>query len=65
MRVQLTGQTHRLTQLYADDKRREMMESLSKDLNENLHGLERDVSKLRVERDLTLAEMEELAATKQ
>lgn len=64
LRVQLTGQTARLTHYYADDKRREMMETLSKDLNENLNGLERDVSKLKVERDLTLAEVEELAATK-
>ncbi|KZW00267.1 RhoGAP-domain-containing protein [Exidia glandulosa HHB12029] len=64
LRIQLTGHTARLTQFYGEEKRREMMETLSKDLNENLHGLERDVSALKAERDLTVAEMEELAATK-
>jgi len=42
-----------------------MKELLSRDLNENLHGLQHDVAKLKVERDLTLAEMEELNTTKQ
>jgi hypothetical protein len=64
LKAQLHGQNARLTQYTAEEKGREIKELLSKDLNENLSGLQRDVSKLKVERDLTLAEMEELSATK-
>jgi len=64
LRVQLSGQAARLTAMSAEDRRRDMMEQMSKDLSENLHGLERDVSKLKVERDMTLAEVEELSGNK-
>lgn len=61
LRVQLSGQAARLTALSAEHRRQEMMEQMSRDLNKNLGLLEKDVSKLKVERDMTLAEVEELS----
>ncbi|KAJ7680241.1 hypothetical protein DFH06DRAFT_408284 [Mycena polygramma] len=65
LRVLLSGQVARLTALSGDTRRQELRQQLSKELHDNLSGLEHDVSKLRVERDMTLAEMEELSASKQ
>ena len=48
----------------ADARREELRQQHSKELNDNLSGLEHDLSKLKVERDMTLAEVEELSATK-
>ncbi|KAJ7188362.1 hypothetical protein C8R46DRAFT_1054562 [Mycena filopes] len=64
LRVLLSGQAARLTALSGDTRRQELREQMSKDLHENLSGLEHDLSKLRVERDMALAEVEELSATK-
>lgn len=64
LKVQLSGQAARLTELLAEERKRDVAEQLSRDLNENLHGLERHVSKLKAERDLTVAEMEELTSAK-
>lgn len=47
-----------------DKKRQEIREQLSKEISDNLSGLEQDVSRLKAERDLTLAEMEELSASR-
>lgn len=60
LRVLLSGQAARLTTLSGDNRRQELREQMSKDLHENLSGLEHDLSRLKVERDLTLAEVEEL-----
>ncbi|KAJ7132834.1 hypothetical protein C8R43DRAFT_1206633, partial [Mycena crocata] len=65
LRVLLSGQAARLTALSGDTRRHELRQQLSKELHENLSDLEHDVSKLRVERDMALAEVEELSATKQ
>ena len=65
LRLQLTAQMAQLTALSADQRKQEMLEQMSKDMNENLHGLEKHLSKLKAERDLTLAEVEELTSTKQ
>ncbi|KAJ7925217.1 signal transducer [Mycena leptocephala] len=65
LRVLLSGQAARLTALSGDTRRQELRQQLSKELNDNLSGLEHDLSKLRVERDMALAEVEELSATKQ
>lgn len=62
LRVQLSGQAARLTAMSAEHRRQEMMEQMSKDLSSNLGILEKDVSKLKVERDMALAEVEELNA---
>ncbi|KAG8911677.1 hypothetical protein FRC00_006022, partial [Tulasnella sp. 408] len=63
LRVQLSGQAARLTAMSAEHRRQEMMEQMSKDLSSNLGNLEKDVSKLKVERDMALAEVEELNAS--
>ncbi|KAK7057275.1 signal transducer [Favolaschia claudopus] len=65
LRVLLSGQAARLTALSGDTRRQELRQQMSKELNENLSDLEHDLSKLKVERDMALAEVEELAATKQ
>ncbi|KAF9478638.1 RhoGAP-domain-containing protein [Pholiota conissans] len=62
LRVLLSGQAARLTTLSGDNRRQELREKMSKDLHENLSGLEHDLSRLKVERDLTLAEVEELTS---
>ena len=64
LRVLLSGQAARLTVLSEDRRRQELRQQLSKELNENLSGLEHDLSRLKVERDVTLAEVEELSANK-
>ena len=64
LKIELSGQAARLSALTSDDRRREVHRQLSKEITDNLSGLERDLSKLKVERDLTLAEVEELSATK-
>ncbi|KAG9009355.1 hypothetical protein FRB94_012172 [Tulasnella sp. JGI-2019a] len=63
LRVQLSGQAARLTALSAEHRRQDMMEQMTRDLTANLSGLERDVSKLAVERDMVLAEVEELSGS--
>ncbi|KAJ3713293.1 hypothetical protein C8R42DRAFT_684717 [Lentinula raphanica] len=62
LRVLLSGQAARLTALSGDSRKQELRQQMSKELHENLSGLERDLSKLKVERDVTLAEVEELNA---
>ncbi|PPQ68189.1 hypothetical protein CVT25_015021 [Psilocybe cyanescens] len=64
LRVLLSGQAVRLTTLSGDSRRQELRQQLSQQLNENLSGLEHDLSRLKVERDLTLAEVEELSTKK-
>jgi type II secretory pathway component PulJ len=64
LRVLLSGQAARLSALSTDSKRQEVREQLTEELSQNLHGLEKDLSKLKVERDMTLAEVEELSASK-
>lgn len=64
LRVLLSGQVARLTALTGDSRRQELRQKMSKELHENLNGLERDISKLKVERDVTLAEVEELNAAR-
>lgn len=61
LRVLLSGQAARLTALSGDNRRQEVRQQLSKEMNENLSGLEQDLSRLKVERDVTLAEVEELS----
>lgn len=65
LRAQLHNQTARLSVATGDEKRRESLRRKSDDLALNLSGLEKDISKLQAERDMTLAEVQELAATKQ
>ncbi|KAH9485348.1 N-chimaerin [Psilocybe cubensis] len=64
LRVLLSGQAVRLSTLSGDRQRQELRQQLSQQLNENLSGLEHDLSRLKVERDVTLAEVEELSTKK-
>ncbi|KIY74283.1 RhoGAP-domain-containing protein [Cylindrobasidium torrendii FP15055 ss-10] len=63
LRVLLSGQAARLTALSGDSRKHELRQKMTKDLHEKLSGLETDLSKLTVNRDMALAEVEELAAT--
>lgn len=65
LRLQLSAQSAELTALNAEQRRRELMEKMSKDMSLSLQGLEQDLSKLKAERDLTLAEVEELQSTRE
>ena len=60
----LSGQAARLTALSGDSRRQEVRQQISKELNDSLSGLEQNLSRLKMERDVTLAEVEELSATK-
>lgn len=62
LRVLLSGQAVRLAALTGDNRKQELREQLSKELHDNLSGLEQDLSRLKVQRDMTLAEFEELSA---
>ncbi|KII92259.1 hypothetical protein PLICRDRAFT_37049 [Plicaturopsis crispa FD-325 SS-3] len=64
LRVLLSGQAARLTAIAGETKRQELRQQMSEDMSSNLDGLERDLSQLKVQRDMTLAEVEELAASK-
>ncbi|RXW13226.1 hypothetical protein EST38_g12624 [Candolleomyces aberdarensis] len=64
LRVLLSGQAARLTALSGDTKRQEVRQQMTKELHDSLSGLEQDLSRLKTERDMAVAEMEELSATK-
>ncbi|KAI0820004.1 RhoGAP-domain-containing protein [Trametes gibbosa] len=64
LRVLLSGQAARLTAISGESKRQEAQKQLSRELTDNLSLLERDLSKLKVERDMTMAEVEQLSASK-
>lgn len=64
LRVLLSGQAFKLTAISGETKRQEAQKQLSREMSDNLSSLERDLSKLKAERDMTLAEVEELAAKK-
>ncbi|TCD61700.1 hypothetical protein EIP91_008029 [Steccherinum ochraceum] len=64
LRVLLSGQAVQLTAISGETRRHEAQRKLSREMSDSLSVLERNLSKLKVERDMTLAEMEELSATK-
>ncbi|KAH0828045.1 hypothetical protein J3R83DRAFT_3695 [Lanmaoa asiatica] len=64
LRVLLSGQAAKLTALTGETSRREARRQLSEELTKNLDRLEKDLSKLKAERDVTLAEVEELCSSK-
>ncbi|GLB37138.1 putative protein kinase C conserved region 1 (C1) domains (Cysteine-rich domains) [Lyophyllum shimeji] len=64
LRVLLSGQVAKLTALSGDNRKEQLRQQLSKDLHDNLSGLESDLSNLKVERDMALAEVEELEASR-
>lgn len=64
LRVLLSGQAVRLAAASGETLRQEAQKQLSQELSENLSNLERSLSQLRMQRDMALAEVEELSATK-
>lgn len=64
LRVLLNGQAARITAMSNDARKGELHKQLSRELSENLTVLERNLSRLRVERDVTIAEVEELETTR-
>lgn len=64
LRVLLSGQAAKLTALNGEANRLETRRQLSQDLAKKLDLLEHDLSHLKAERDMTLAELEELCASK-
>jgi hypothetical protein len=64
LRVLLSGQAMKLSAFSGETKRQEAQVQLTREMSDKVTGLERDLSNLRVERDMTLAEVEELSASK-
>ena len=64
LRVLLSGQAVRLTAMVGEVKKQEIQRQLSQERGVDLHELEHSLSKLKVERDMALAEIDELAATR-
>ena len=60
LRAQMHDKNSRLSLMDADVKRQDSIQRRSTELSQSMQALERKVSKLQVERDLTLAEVEEL-----
>ncbi|WVQ84309.1 hypothetical protein IAT38_006461 [Cryptococcus sp. DSM 104549] len=60
LRAQLHSQTARISVISGDERRAEHMKRRSKDLASSLSGLERDISRLRAQRDIALVEVDEL-----
>ncbi|KAF9051044.1 RhoGAP-domain-containing protein [Hymenopellis radicata] len=64
LRVLLSGQAARLTALSGDSRKQELRQQMTKELHDKLSVLEKDLSKLTVDRDMALAEVEEISASK-
>lgn len=64
LRVLVQEQAAKLSALAGEQRKREMLEKNSKEMTYNLVGLEKEMSKLKVERDMTMAEMAELSSSK-
>ncbi|OAX41124.1 RhoGAP-domain-containing protein [Rhizopogon vinicolor AM-OR11-026] len=64
LRVLLSGQAAKLTALNGEANRSEARRQLSQDLTKKLDQLQHDLSQLKAERDIALAELEELSASK-
>ncbi|KAJ3514631.1 hypothetical protein NLJ89_g2275 [Agrocybe chaxingu] len=64
LRVLLSGQAARLTAMSGDSRKQELRQQFSKELNDNLSDLEQNLSRLKVERDVAIAEMEEISSKK-
>ena len=64
LRVLLSGQAVRLTAITGESKRQEAQKQLAREMSDKMSSLERDLSKLKVERDMTMAEVEQLSASR-
>jgi hypothetical protein len=64
LRILLSGQAARITALSGQSRREELHRQLAFDHRESLSALEMDLAKLKVERDMALLEMEEIASSR-
>jgi Rho-type GTPase-activating protein 1/2 len=64
LRVLLSGQAARITVLSGPGRQDELHKQLVRELSDNLNVLEHNVSQLKVERDVALVEMAEIATSK-
>jgi Rho-type GTPase-activating protein 1/2 len=64
LRVLLSGQAMQISALSSETKRRDATAQLTKEMTDQMTNLEREVSNLKAERDMTLAEVEVLSASK-
>lgn len=62
LKRQLIEQASKLTSMATEKKQQEHLHRRSKEVRSTLQGMERDLAKLTVERDLTVAEVAELVA---
>lgn len=62
LKRQLVEQASKLTSMATERKQQEHLQNRSKEVRSTLQGMERDLAKLTVERDLTVAEVAELVA---
>lgn len=60
LRVQLAGQAARLVAVTAQDRTQAALEKLAVETTTRLQGLERELARLKTDRDMALAEIEEL-----
>lgn len=60
LRVQLAGQAARLVAVTAQDRTQAALDKLAVEATGRLQGLEREVARLQVEKDMMLAEIEEI-----
>jgi cell division protein FtsB len=64
LRVLLSGQAARLSAMSGVTRKQQLQEQMSQQMTNNLSELEREMSKLKVERDMTRAEVETLCSGK-
>lgn len=64
LKVLLHGEAVRVAAASRETLRHETQKQLSRELSDNLSTLEQSLSKLKLERDMALAEVEELSASK-
>jgi hypothetical protein len=64
LRVLLSGQAARITALSGPGRQEELHKQLTRELNDNLNVLAHNVSQLKVDRDVALVEMAEIAVSK-
>jgi hypothetical protein len=64
LRVLLSGQAARITALSGQGRKDDLHKQLTRELSDSLNVLEHDVSQLKVERDVALVEMEEIATSR-
>ena len=63
LRVLLSGQAARLTAISGENTRQEKRQKMSQELNDTLENLQKDIAKIKAERDMIMAELEELTSS--